>query len=224
MTIGTRYKFAGTRIAVETARGSSKLITGISKANPAVVTSTAHGFVTGDTVYVDAVGMPELTAGEYVVASLSSNTFSLIGVDSTGYTTFAVNSPNTNVAQKITFSDFCELTGYNQQDGTSSPIDATTVCSTAKEFEVDLPDSGSLSLDFNAAPGTPVQVALRAARKAGSVVSFLVVFPKSGGSVVMFGIVQSTTLAGSNGGLHKATASIKLTGDVVVLNAAGVVI
>jgi hypothetical protein len=219
MSIGKRYKFQGTKFGVETSRATSKLITAITIANPGVFTAATHGYAVGDTVYIDAdAGMPDLTAGEYVVASVpSANTFTLAGVNTTGYSAFAVDSPNSNVSQKIIFSDFCELTGYNQQDGTSDEIDATTVCSTAKEFEVGLPDSGTLSLDYNAAPNSPVQAAMRAARAAGQTIAFSLIFPNGGGTVLMFGSVQSTTLSGSNGDLHKASASVRLTGDIVVL-------
>lgn len=219
MTIGKRYKFQGTKFQVETARAAAKKITGISNAAKGVFTITAHGYTVGQTLFVDAEdGMPELAAGEYVVDSVpSSSTFTLAGVDTSNYAAFIAGSPSDNSAALVTFTDFCELTGYNQQGGQADTIDATTICSTAKEFETGLADTGTLSLDYNAAPLTPVQLAIEAAQAAGSIVAFRLVFPKNGGTIIMFGSVQSTGMSGSNGDLHKATASVKLTGPKVVL-------
>lgn len=219
MTIGKRYKFQGTKFQVETSRASAKTITAISIAAAGVFSVAAHGYTVGQTLFVDAEdGMPELAAGEYVVASVpSSGTFTLAGVNTTGYAAFVTGSPSDNSAALVGYSDFCELTGYNQQGGQADTIDATTICSTAKEFEVGLADTGTLSLDYNAAPLTPVQLAIEAAQAAGSTVAFRLVFPKNGGTIIMFGAVQSTSLAGSNGDLHKSTASVKLTGPKIVL-------
>lgn len=67
----------------------SKSISAITKANPAVVTSNAHGFTAGDTVYIeDAAGMTEVNGGPYVIGSVSTNTFALLGVNSSSFTTY----------------------------------------------------------------------------------------------------------------------------------------
>lgn len=63
--------------------------TGITKANPAVVTLNAHGFADGDRVYVTAVGgMTEVNNREFTVAGAAANTFQLSGINSTAYSTF----------------------------------------------------------------------------------------------------------------------------------------
>ena len=65
-------------------------VTGITKANPAVVTtSAAHGLVAGEKVRLISVGgMTEVNDRIYTVASPSGSTFSLAGVNSTAYTTY----------------------------------------------------------------------------------------------------------------------------------------
>ena len=65
-----------------------KTITGITKANPAVVTSTAHGYSNGDQVYLTVIGMTELNNRRFTVAGVAANTFQLTGINSTAYTTF----------------------------------------------------------------------------------------------------------------------------------------
>lgn len=74
---------------------SNKIITGITKANPAVVTSAAHGYANGDEVFInDVVGMTQVNGKSFIVAGVAANTFQLTNqdgnnVDSTAYTTYS---------------------------------------------------------------------------------------------------------------------------------------
>ena len=64
-------------------------ITAITKANPAVVTASAHGLSDGDRVFIQSVaGMTEVNNLEFTVANKTTNTFELSGVDSSSYTTY----------------------------------------------------------------------------------------------------------------------------------------
>ena len=65
-------------------------ITAITKADPAVVTVSSHGYSNGDHVWInDVVGMTEVNGRRYTVANKTTNTFELSGVDSTDYTTYS---------------------------------------------------------------------------------------------------------------------------------------
>jgi hypothetical protein len=219
MAQGKRYKFQGSTFQIGVGYGASKNITNVTQADPAVVSVAAHGYSEGAVVLVEEVpGMIELNGNLYVVDDPASGTFELAGVDSTGYTAFVSGSPSGNV-RAITFSDFCELTGVNQQDGTADEIEVTTICSNAKEFEVGLSDSGSLTLDFNLAPNQTVQAFLRQAKADGTDVAFKVTFPGDGGSLIMLGNVQATSFQGSVNGVWTGSATIKLTGEIFVLAA-----
>ena len=65
-------------------------VTGISKANPGVVTtSAAHGLLAGEKVrIVNVGGMVEVNDNIYTVASPSGSNFSLSGTNTTAYTTY----------------------------------------------------------------------------------------------------------------------------------------
>jgi len=66
-------------------------ITGISKANPAVVTcSGGHPFVNGDTVIIAHIeaGMTQINSKEAVVANATATTFEMTGINSSGYSTY----------------------------------------------------------------------------------------------------------------------------------------
>ena len=64
-------------------------ISGITKANPAVVTSNSHGLNDGDRVFITGVvGMTEVNNREFTVAGKTTNTFQLSGVNSSAFTTY----------------------------------------------------------------------------------------------------------------------------------------
>jgi len=65
-----------------------KAITGISKANPGVVTCPDHGYTTGATIPISGVlGMTEVNNKNFTITVVDANSFS-IGVNTTGYTTY----------------------------------------------------------------------------------------------------------------------------------------
>jgi len=74
---------------------ANKTITGITKANPGVVTSTAHGFSNGDTVVISGVvGMTQVNGKRFKVANVATNTFELQDIDgnnvnTSSYTTYS---------------------------------------------------------------------------------------------------------------------------------------
>ena len=74
---------------------TAKNITGITQANPAVVTSNSHGFSNGDEVYITGVvGMTQVNGKRFRVANQTANTFELTdysgaNVNSTSYTAYS---------------------------------------------------------------------------------------------------------------------------------------
>lgn len=86
--------FADEGIVVE----SSKTITNITQANPAVVTSASHGYSNGDQVIITGVvGMVEVNGKTFTLANVTTNTFELSGVNSTSYTAYSSGG----IAEKI---------------------------------------------------------------------------------------------------------------------------
>ena len=73
----------------------NKTITGITAANPAVVTSSSHGYSNGDFVIITGVvGMTQVNGKTFKVADKTTNTFELQDVDgndinSSGYTAYS---------------------------------------------------------------------------------------------------------------------------------------
>lgn len=66
--------------------GPTKSITNITQANPAVVTVASHGYANGDEIFIDqVVGMTDVNGETFVIANVATNTFELVGIDSTSY-------------------------------------------------------------------------------------------------------------------------------------------
>ena len=81
-------EFSNLKMRVYKDRGSvlegDKTISGITKANPAVVTATGHGYSNGDEVVISGVvGMTEVNDKRFLVANKATNTFELTDKDGT---------------------------------------------------------------------------------------------------------------------------------------------
>ncbi|HEV7280534.1 MAG TPA: ubiquitin-activating E1 FCCH domain-containing protein [Pirellulaceae bacterium] len=84
-------------------------ISGITQANPAVVTATAHGYSNDDEVYIDNVlGMTQVNGLTFTVAGVTTNTFQLSGVNSSAYTAYA--SSGTVVRGRLQKTSLSDLT------------------------------------------------------------------------------------------------------------------
>lgn len=214
MAAGKRYKFQGSKIEIMTGLvGGSPLlnITNATQANPCVVTVVAHGRAVGDVIKItEVVGMTELNDDIYIVGAVgSADLITLQDVDSTGYGAYS-SGGKMDVAA---FSNFCELTNYNRQGGTSPQLPATTICSTAQEYELGLPDFGTTALSFNFAPKTAVQGALHKFYESGDKLAVRVTLPKNGGELVQMGFVQQESETAGVGGLWTAVSTLKNTGN-----------
>lgn len=222
MAGGKRIKFQDTRISFLTGWAGdspSGIISAITKANPAVVSEASHGRVIGDVVRItNALGMTEVNDIPFVVNPVDTGSYRLLDVDSTAYGTYQASSGRADLG---VFSNLCELTGFNRQGGTSPEIDATTQCSDAQEFEVGLPDFGTVQVDFNYAPDVSVQQAIQQAYLTGARIAYRINYyrgkPKADGSnlfafAIGFGTVQQTSEQGQVGGLWTGSFTMRSTG------------
>ena len=212
MAGGKRFKFTGSTIAVLTgfdADSPSLTITGITNASPPVVSVANHGLADGDVVFIDHVaGMTEVNGDAYIVNVLGSGTFELADTSSVGWGAYTSGGKMDPGA----FSNFCELTGYNRSGGSSPEIDADSLCSTAKEYEIGLPDFGTTQIDFNFAPRTTIQLAVDTFYRSGEKTAVQVTLPNNGGKMTQLGFVQQTSEQVGKGGLWTGSLTIRNTG------------
>jgi hypothetical protein len=208
------YKFHGSQIQVLVGFADDSpapAITGITQANPAVVTDSGHALADGDVVEIaGVVGMTEVNGGRYIVEVIDANSYSLLGVDSTGYGAYVSGG----TYQEAEFSNFCDLTNYNRTGGTSPEVSTTALCSTAQEFLLGLPDFGTTQIDYNFAPATAIQVAMQAAYVSGDQIAVKVILPDSGGTLVHMGFVQQTSeTAGVGSPIWAGSMTLRNTGQ-----------
>lgn len=130
-------------VAMQSALAAAKTITAITKANPGVVTSTAHGYSNGDYVFLSVTGMYQLNDKVVRVANQAANTFELEGVDTTLFDTFA-----SGTAEKITFgSSITTATNISSSGGNFEFIDATTIHGNSRAQIPGLPEATTFTMD-----------------------------------------------------------------------------
>lgn len=102
----------GAVVSVASTYSAAKTITAITNANPAVVSSTTHGFANGDIVEITS-GWSRLNRRIVRVANVAADSFELEGIDTTSTTLYPVGgsagsarevSAWTQISQVIEFS------------------------------------------------------------------------------------------------------------------------
>jgi len=215
MSSGVRYKWQGSHIKILTAFDAdspSHAISAVTKANPGVATSTAHGLPTTGVavIYVTGVGgMTELNSRAIVVERVDANTFKLLNINTTNYGTYT-SGGQFDVGS---FSEMCELTGWNDAGQEAATIDATTICSDELEYESGLSGQGSVTANYNFAPLTNIQVAMHNWRISGLMTAFQIILPGAGGTITQLGFVVNESFQSANGQLWTGSSTFRLTGS-----------
>ncbi len=198
-------------VNVQSAIAATKTITAITKASPAVASSTTHGYIAGDIVLLKINGMTPL---DYMVcrvlASVTADSFSLEGVDSTLYDTFT-----SGTAQKVTLATACStLQDVNGSGGEAAPIVVETVHS---DQNYEIPGNRSpLTYNFGSIwdPADPALIALNGFDVIKMPAVMQLTF--STGAKIFFCAFVSASLAanGSSGALVTTPVSFRLRGPI----------
>jgi len=103
-----------------------KTISGITQANPAVVTATSHGYSNGDEVVISGVvGMTEVNGKRFLVADKTTNTFELQNKDGTDINSSA-------------------FTAYSSGGVSNKVFEITTPYTTAQLFDIKFAQSADV--------------------------------------------------------------------------------
>lgn len=202
MSTGKNIKFKGSRLAVGSTRAAALPITGIARANPAVVTYTGTDPTNGTPIYISGVvGMPEVNGKWYIAVNVNagSNTLELKGVDSTGYGAWVSGG----TAEAAVFANWCELKdGISIDGGQSDEYEVTDHCSDGKQYETGLADFGTISGPMNYVPNNTLQQFIDAAQISGDTVPFRITWPGGvvGATTFLLGITQVSYAGAFSGG------------------------
>ncbi|MBV2206660.1 MAG: phage tail protein [Pseudomonas sp.] len=215
MTIKTN---SGLKLFMESAIASAKTISGITKAAPGVVSSTAHGFVNNDIVLLEVQGMVELNGRLFKVVNTAADSFQLAGVDgTTGIDTTLYNTFSSGTAKKVTLGT--SITGV--QEFTFSGGDIKTVDSTTVNDLVDTQivvgaaaQAADLTMQWD--PSSAAQQAMIAAFQTRANKGFKVMWP-DGAFVLWYGTVGYTGApGGGKQGVTTSPAKITMLGGLTV--------
>ena len=149
-------------VDVQTALGSPITLASITKANPGVAGSVAHGLSDGDFVYLEIVGMYELNTRVARVANKANDTFQLEGFNTTGYSTFV-----SGTAKKITFgASMSTAQGVNVSGGEPEFADTTTIHDNVRKRSPTVVSPMSMQIESFYDPADAALVELAAATDA----------------------------------------------------------
>ena len=185
----TAKVWSGVAIAVQSALATALTVTGITKANPAVVTYTGTDPSNGDYALLKIQGMHQLDYRVVRVANVNGagNTFECEGVDSSAYDTFS-----SGTAEVITFGTTLSIVGsLSVSGGDFNMIDVTTVHDSVNK---QIPGNANpivISMNCDWDPSDAGLVALKSASDAKAVRCIRVTF-SDGSKVVFAGYVGAT--------------------------------
>ena len=147
-----------TFVRVSTGTSTGKTISGATKANPCVLTATAHGLAVGTVgVISGVVGMTELNGVAAVVMAQDTNSITLGGIDSSAFTDYV--SGGTFTPQTMT--DVENARDFQVSGDAAEKFDATNLVSTKREYVLGLAGEGSVTLPVHVDATGPGQARLR---------------------------------------------------------------
>jgi len=203
MTIHTN---SGLKLYMESAIAAAKTISGITKAAPGVISSTAHGFANGDNVLLEIQGMVELHGYLCKVVSTATDTFQVADVNgTTGIDTTLFSTFTSGTAKKVTLGT--SITGvqdFNFAGGEIKVQDTTTVNDTQDTQIVVGATAQSADMTMQWDPASSAQQAMIAAFKTRANKGFKVLWP-DGAFTMWYGTVGYTGAPG--GGKQGVTVS-----------------
>lgn len=159
---------------------SAKTVTAITNANPAVATCTGHGYTTGDEIMLSS-GWEGATDSVYKIESVDSNSFKILGLDSTDTSFFPTGSGGGSAQKLSAWTAIPQVLTINANGGDARFTDVNPL---AKRNGIRIPTgfnatTVTLSLGFDAT--TPAYKTMVGLSRSLSKVAFKQVL--SGGSV-----------------------------------------
>lgn len=195
-------------VSMQSALATADTVTAITKANPGVVTATAHGFSDGDYVLLTVVGMSQVDGRVFRVANSDANTFELEGEDTTAYDTFT-----SGTAEAITFgTSIGTIRTLSASGGDPNFIDTTTIHDNVSKQIPGIASAISYSIENIWDASDTALLAMKAASDANAQRAFKFTF--SDGQIMVFnGYISAPNLPGGSAqDLITAAATITMYG------------
>lgn len=202
--MATARKWSNIAIAMQSALAAAKTISAITKASPGVASSTAHGYSNGDYVFLKVQGMYQLNERVVRVASVTTDSFALEGIDTTAFDTFA-----SGTAEKITFgTSITTATSVSSSGGDFDFIDTTTIHGNAKTQMPGLPNPSTYTMENIWDVSDAGLIAMKNAADAQGIRAFKFTFGTGGQIMVFAGYVGASLLPGGSAQDKVTTPSV----------------
>lgn len=196
-------------VAMQSAIATAKTITAITNASPGVVSCTAHGYLAGDIVFLEVQGMYQIDQKAVRVASVTTDTFALEGVDTTAFDTFSSGT----VAKVTLGTSITTATNISSSGGDFEFIDTTTIHASQRSQQPGLPNAATFTMDNIWDPADPGLTAMKAASDAQSKRVFAFTFGQGGAKMYFAGYVGASLLPGGSAqALVTTSAAITMNG------------
>lgn len=136
----------GVRVEVSKTEGSAKTVTAVTKANPGVASSTAHGLSAGAVGYFSGVtGMDNIEGQAARVHAPATDSFTLQGLKTTSFPDFTAGT----FVPITAWSTLSKSTGYQIGGGAGNPLQTTTLLDDIEQQENGLLAAQTVSIDLN---------------------------------------------------------------------------
>lgn len=210
----TVFTNSGLKIYMESAIAAPVTITGVTKANPGVLSATAHGYSDGDIILIECSGMQQINGRLFVVYSKTTDSFSLedvdgtSGIDTTNYDDFV-----SGTAKKITLgTSLSGVSNFSSSGGEPKFADTTTIHDKQDKQQVNGMTAVSYGMDIQWDPQNAAQAAMSEAFRIGGSKGFKVLW--SNGTFMLFhgSVGFSNIPGGSSQAVTTSKASIALGG------------
>lgn len=149
------YFAEGSKFYISQTFAAAKTISGISNANPAVATATAHGYSDADEVLLTS-GWEDATDSVFRVDQLTADSFSLLGLNAVS-TDFFPAGGGAGTAQKVSnWQDIPQVLSISTSGGDAR---FTTISPLARRNDINVPtgfNALSLTLTLGHDPGNAV--------------------------------------------------------------------
>lgn len=179
------YKGRGVRLEVALTFDAADVVTAITAANPAVISSAAHGWSNGDYGYVEETGngMAQIDGQAIRAANVASGTLEAEGLDASTYSTFVSG----NIYKAATWATISNATDFTIGGGDADKLDATTLLDFIKKEENGLLAAETVNVNMFADPLSNGVKRLRALALTNARSLFRITYPSSALEIFWYG-------------------------------------
>lgn len=203
--MATATKWSSIAIAIQSALAAADTITAITKANPGVASSTAHGMTSGMYAKLTVQGMHQLDGRVARVDNEAANTWELEGIDTTLFDTFSSGS-----SEAITFgTSLTSAVSVTASGGDFDFIDVTTIHDNVKKQIPGLANPATFSFECIWDVSDAGLVALKAASDSQEQRAFKFTF--ANGQILVFTGYVGCTLLPTGGAQEVVKTSVVIT-------------